>query len=118
MDKAGYKVAVASGDGIVINRHFGKAEMFYIYETAQNGKYRLLEKRNVTPVCNGGNHDDRLLMDNIAKLKDCKYVLTARIGAGAASALERSGITPMELPDMIEESLDKLNTYEQLQNLF
>ena len=38
-----YKVAAASSDGIVINKHFGRADTFYIYEIAENGKYRLLE---------------------------------------------------------------------------
>lgn len=113
-----YKVAVASSDGIVINQHFGRADTFLIYEVTETGKYRLLEKRSVTPVCNGGNHNDNELKNNICKLEDCKYILVARIGAGAANAVEQSGIIPMELPGMIEESIGKLFTYEQLQNLF
>lgn len=113
-----YKVAAASSDGIVINRHFGRADTFYIYEVAEAGNYRFLETRTVTPVCNGGNHSDKELRENISKFKDCKYILVSRIGMGAANIVEQSGITPMELPGMMEESLDKLITYEQLQNLF
>ncbi len=113
-----YKVAAASSDGIVINQHFGRADTFYIYEVAGAGNYRFLETRTVTPVCNGGNHSDKELRDNISKFKDCKYILVSRIGMGAANMVEQSGITPMELPGMMEESLDKLITYEQLQNLF
>ena len=48
-----YKVATASSDGIVINQHFGRADIFYIYEITETGKHRLLETRTVTPVCNG-----------------------------------------------------------------
>lgn len=113
-----YKVAAASSDGIVINRHFGRADTFYIYEVAEAGNYRFFETRTVTPVCNGGNHSDKELRENISKFKDCKYILVSRIGMGAANIVEQSGITPMELPGMMEESLDKLITYEQLQNLF
>lgn len=113
-----YKVAAASSDGIVINQHFGRADTFYIYEVAGAGNYRFLETRTVTPVCNGGNHSDKELRENISKFKDCKYILVSRIGMGAANIVEQSGITPMELPGMMEESLDKLITYEQLQNLF
>ena len=113
-----YKVAAASSDGIVINRHFGRADTFYIYEVAEAGNYRFLETRTVTPVCNGGNHSDKELRENISKFKDCKYILVSRIGMGAANIVEQSGIIPMELPGMMEESLDKLITYEQLQNLF
>lgn len=115
-NERGYKVAAASSDGIVVNQHFGRADIFYIYEVTETGKYRLLETRTVTPVCSGGNHKDNELRDNVSKLKDCKYILVSRIGIGAANAVEQSGITPMELPGMIEESIDKLITYEQLQN--
>lgn len=113
-----YKVAVASSDGIVVNQHFGRTDTFYIYEVTETGKYILLETRTVTPVCHGGNHNENELRDTIRKLKDCKYIIVSRIGMGAANLAEQSGITPMELPGMIEESIGKLFTYEQLQNLF
>ena len=113
-----YKVAVASSDGIVVNQHFGRADTFYIYEVGGTGNYRFLETRIVTPVCNGGNHNKEKLCSNISKFKDCKYILVSRIGMGAANAMEQSGIVPMELPGMIEESIGRLTTYEQLQNLF
>lgn len=113
-----YKVAAASSDGIVVNQHFGRADTFYIYEVAGTGNCRFLETRIVTPVCNGGNHNEERLCSNISKFKDCKYILVSRIGMGAANVMEQSGIVPMELPGMIEESIDKLITYEQLQNLF
>lgn len=61
-----YKVAVASNDGIVINQHFGRANIFYIYEITETGKHRLLETRTVTPICNGGNHSDKELRENIS----------------------------------------------------
>ncbi len=113
-----YKVAAASSDGIVINQHFGRADKFYIYEVAGADRYRFLEIRTVKPVCNSGNHSDKELRENISRFKDCKYILVSRIGMGAANMAEQSGITPMELPGMMEESLDKLIAYEQLQNLF
>ncbi|MDE5779489.1 MAG: dinitrogenase iron-molybdenum cofactor biosynthesis protein [Lachnospiraceae bacterium] len=113
-----YKVAVASSDGIAINQHFGRADTFYIYEVTEEGKHKLLEIRTVTPVCSGGNHNDHALRSNINKLKDCRYIVVSRIGMGAENAMEQSGIVPMELPGMIEDSIDKLITYQQLQNLF
>ena len=113
-----YKVAAASSDGIVINQHFGRADTFYIYEVAGTGNYRFLETRTVTPVCSGGNHNEKKLCSNINMFQDCKYIIVSRIGMGAADRVERSGIVPMELPGMIEESLGKLITYEQLQHLF
>lgn len=113
-----YKVAVASSDGIVVNQHFGRANTFSIYEVEQTGKCRLLEIRKVTPVCNGGNHDDGMLRKNIRIFEDCKYILVSRIGQGAATMMEQAGIIPMELPGIIEESIHKLETFEQLQSLY
>lgn len=113
-----YKAAVASSDGIVVNQHFGRADTFYIYEVSGAGSYRFLETRTASPVCNGGNHNEEKLCSNISKFKDCKYIIVSRIGMGAANRMEQFGVTPMELPGMIEESLGKLITYEQLQHLF
>lgn len=112
-----YKIAVASSDGIVVNQHFGHAEKFLIYEIS-DGKYNLTEIRTVTPVCNSGNHDDGKLAENLKKIQDCKYLLVSRIGAGAASRAEHFGITPMEIPDIIEESIEKLISFEEIQKLF
>lgn len=113
-----YKAALASSDGIVVNRHFGRADTFFIYEVEETGNYRFLETRTVTPVCNAGNHNEEKLYSNISKFKDCKYIVVSRIGMGAANVMEQFGIVPMELPGMIEDSIGRLNTYEQLQNLF
>lgn len=113
-----FRIAIASSDGIVVNNHFGRAETFYIYQVIEGEKEKLIEKRVVKPVCRGGNHDENQLMDNIALFMDCKYVLVSKIGIGAAQAMEQMGIVPMELPGMIEESIQKLIVYEQLQNLF
>lgn len=117
-EKMVYKVAAASSDGIVINQHFGRADTFYIYGIAENGKYRLLETRKVTPICNSGNHNDSKLLENVNKFRDCKYILVNRIGTGAANVMAQSDIIPIELPGIIGESINRLTAYEQLQNLF
>lgn len=113
-----YKVAVATSDGIVVNQHFGRARTFFIYDIDEEGGYTLLETRNLPPVCNGGNHEDSKLEGNIQKLADCKYILVSRIGMGAAARAEQAGITPMELPGMIGDSIDRLTAYEKIQSLF
>ncbi len=113
-----YKIAVVSSDGIVVNQHFGHADKFLIYEVKNDKNYRFVEIRTVEPVCNFGNHDDKHLTENLLKIQDCKYLLVSRIGAGASMRAEQIGITPMELPDMIEESIRKVISFEQIQNLF
>ncbi|MCH5265582.1 MAG: dinitrogenase iron-molybdenum cofactor biosynthesis protein [Lachnospiraceae bacterium] len=112
-----YRIAAASSDGIVVNQHFGRAETFYIYEASSREEPRYLEKREVEPLCQGGNHQEAKLTESVEHLKDCQYVLVSRIGPGAVAALEQKGITPMELPGMIEESIHRLITYIEIQNL-
>jgi nitrogen fixation protein NifX len=115
--KCKYKIAVASSDGIVVNQHFGRADQFFIFGLNMENETDLVEKRRVIPICDGGNHEDDNLNHAVNSFKDCKYVLVSRIGQGAAFALERAGVIPMELPGLIEESLQKLLVYEELQNL-
>lgn len=113
-----YKVAVASTDGIVVNQHFGRTERFLIYEIEKNNVHNTGEIRCVSPVCSCGNHDDSMLENNLRQIQDCRYLLVSKIGMGASAKAEQLGITPMELPDMIEESIRKVISFEQIQNLF
>lgn len=113
-----YKIAVASSDEIVVNQHFGRADKFLIFKVENDGSFSFIETRAVKPVCNYGNHDDGQLTENLQKIKDCKYFLVSKIGTGASIQAEQLGITPMELPDMIEESIRKVISFEQIQNLF
>jgi predicted Fe-Mo cluster-binding NifX family protein len=119
MDNTEYKytIAVATSDGIVVNRHFGKAEQFLVLALDAENQIHRLEMRSVNPVCAGGTHEDDRLEKAADSLTDCKYVLVSRIGQGAAQVLEQKGITPMELPGMIEDSVQKLVQYEEIQKL-
>ena len=112
-----YKIAVASSDGIVVNQHFGHADKFLIYEVSNDGSFRFIEIRTVKPVCDYGNHDNEKLAENLQKIRDCKYLLVSKIGMGASLRAEQSGIKPIELPDMIEDSVRKVISFEQVQNL-
>lgn len=116
MDKS-YRVAVASSDGIVVNQHFGHAEIFYIYMITADDIEKERTVRHMKAVCHLGDHDDKQLEKNMQKLQDCKYLLVSRIGNGAAIQAEKLGITPMELPGLITESLERLISYTQIQNL-
>ncbi len=113
-----YRIAVASSDGIVVNQHYGRASLFRIYDVLSNNTIQLVEIREVVPVCQGGSHDNDRLKKNIEHLLDCNYVLVSRIGQEAATLVEQEGIIPMELPGIIEESVQKLIAYEEIQNLF
>lgn len=114
-----YKIAIASTDGKVVNQHFGRTEVFYIVEADSKDKgfvYR--EKRETSPVCKGQDHDDNDLAALAYMLLDCDYVLVSRIGAGARAALKKNGTEVFELPGFIEESIQRLISYIEVQKLF
>ncbi|MBR1744214.1 MAG: dinitrogenase iron-molybdenum cofactor biosynthesis protein [Lachnospiraceae bacterium] len=118
MDEESFLVAVASSDGIVVNSHFGRASTFFIYEVTGSEDIRLVEQRVVSPVCEGGNHSEERLKENLLEFRDCKYLLVSRIGAGAARMAESLGMEAYEIPGVIEESITQLVKYIQVQRLF
>lgn len=110
MGKA-WRVAVASLDGKVINEHFGRAKVFYIFDINRDGTWRFYEERKVTPLCSSGEHTDEGLLESINALRDCTAVLVACIGMVARRALEINHIGVFEQPDTIEDALNKLTRY-------
>jgi len=102
-----YKVAVASSDGKVINRHFGHAEQFLVFELGEE-EFRFLESRDNLPPCLFQEHDEELFDRTVALLSDCRVVLASRIGPGAAAALEARGVKSYAVPNYIDEALQRL----------
>jgi len=113
-----YLIAAASSDGIVVNQHFGRADRFIIYRVDDGTVCPTGEIREVVPVCSGGDHNEALMLENIKKLSDCRYVLVSRIGQRALTMTEQNGITVMEIPGVIEESISKITAYNSIQDLF
>ena len=110
------RVAVASSDGVHVDLHFGKAHQFYLYDIS-GAEPRRLGVRIAERACIGKGHDAGRLADTIERLSDCQYLVVAKIGAGAANLAEGAGLAPYELPGTIEESLEKLSQYIQLNEL-
>lgn len=113
-----YKVAIASTDGKVVNQHFGRAVEFYIVEVDScRMEFEFKEKRKSSPVCKGGDHNDNTLEEAVERLEDCHYVLVSKIGYRAQSMFEQKGIGVFELPGVISESITKLLSYIEIQNM-
>ena len=113
------RIAVASSDGIVVNQHFGRAKVFYILEadTADKEQFEVVEVRRVDALCECGNLDDAQLKKSIQNVIDCDYLLVSRIGYSAESEVEAAGIKVYELPGIISESVKRLLSYAEIQNL-
>lgn len=113
-----YKIAVASTDGESVDQHFGRADKFFIYVLDDDVGYDFVAQRNLEPVCLGKSHNVLDMQKRVEKLKDCKYVAAAKIGPGAEIALEKCGVTALELPGKIDEAVLSIWRYNQIQKLY
>ncbi|MBE0585441.1 MAG: nitrogenase cofactor biosynthesis protein NifB [Desulfofustis sp.] len=93
-------VAVASEEGILINRHLGEAERLAIWERCENG-YQLVEERE-TPTAGGGVRRWHQLA---AMLADCRAILVGGIGPTPREIMASSGVRPVEAAGFIEDGL-------------
>lgn len=102
------RVAVAAGDRSDVVQHFGRASRFVVCELS-DGRFRFVENRlNVPPcTCPEGEHEN--MMEQSARLlEDCRAVVVARIGPGAAGVLRRHGKEVHVVYDFIETALEKV----------
>jgi nitrogen fixation protein NifB len=103
------RIAVASGDGMLVDQHFGHATQFLICEADLTG-VRLVEVRRNQPACGASwapGQDDP--MERSARLvADCQAVLVARIGECGVDRLAERGIEAYELPGPIETALRQM----------
>ena len=137
---------MASSEGENVDRSFGAADGFLIYEVAGSGAYRLAEKRPwlgnadapaapdacnagcetgsggcgpTSGGCGGGASGGGLA--KVALISDCRSLLCAKIGFQAEKQLARQAITVFDIECPIQEALDKITAYfdrvDQHQNL-
>jgi predicted Fe-Mo cluster-binding NifX family protein len=110
------KVAVCTtGSGGVVDLHFGHTTGFSIYEVeVETLSIQFLEKRTVRggyckgPECDLPEDQEALLEHIVDLLKDCKFLLTRRIGEGPARALEKAGIQPVMSADTVGNAILKI----------
>lgn len=105
-------VAVASYEGIMINKHLGESTELLIFEETESG-YKLVEKR---PTPNRGNGDLRWI--ELAKLlPDCSYILVNGVGARPVEVLQRIGIAVVEMSGLIDDGLDAVYKGKKLKSV-
>lgn len=83
------RVAFATGDGININRHFGVADRFDVYEIdTEAKKYELVDTRRIDSYGVSLQHDDSLIARLAEAIDDCNIVFSAKSGLHAKQALD------------------------------
>lgn len=101
------KVAFATDDEKVINSHFGKCELFIIYDITPE-KYTWYTTRYIS---NEDSDDEYGRIDKrVDAMADCSLVFITQIGPTAAAKVTKKKIMPIkvEYGTQIEEQLDRL----------
>jgi len=110
------KVAISTtGLSGVVDLHFGHARRFSIYEVeVKTHSIQFLEERVVHeaycqgPECDLPEGQEALIQNMIDLLKDCKFLLTRRIGSTPEALLKKAGIIPIMCADTIENAIQKV----------
>lgn len=88
------RVAVASRDGVHINRHFGAAAEFLVYDVTAAGP-ALLGRRDIDSHALPSDETER---DTVCRmLGDCKALLVEKVGATPQEMLAAAGIEATNL---------------------
>jgi len=100
------KVAFASTDKIHIDQHFGRAEVFYVWDiTADSAEFS-----GIIQVKSEGNDEADRIESRCSGLEECALVYVAEIGGPAAARLVQKKIHPLKSKDQapIQETVEKL----------
>ena len=106
-----WRIAITSADDVLINQHFGHARWFVIRDLEADGTSVSLGRREIPQVCGPGDHGESAWPAVAEALKDCKALITAKIGPGPRKRLELAGIPVYEQPSPIDEALNMLALY-------
>ena len=97
------RVAVTSETGRLVDAHFGRADVFMIYEVDSTGN-RLLERRVVEEV--GDEEGVAIRIGRlVVMIADCDAVVTSRVGPHAQELLDVRGILGVQYALAIEKGL-------------
>lgn len=106
------KIAIASEEGILINKHLGQAEDFYIYEIKDN-EIIFVEKRPA-PQAGSGDHRWKVLSET---LQDCHTLLVSGVGPHPYEVLSQAGLKIYSLECLIDEALEAIANNDSLNHL-
>lgn len=88
------RIAVATADGVHIDRHFGQAETFTVYDVTAGGAL-LVERRVVSEAALSPEEDRRDIICRM--ISDCRCLLVAKIGVAPQERLAGLGIEASDM---------------------
>ncbi len=105
-------VAVASMEGVLVNRHLGEADRLLIYGLTE-GRIALIEARPA-PVAGSG---PARWQELAARLGDCRALLVSGIGENPRNTLADSGIDIFTCEGLIDEAVRRVYSGKSLGDL-
>ena len=123
----GYKIAVATSDGVNVDLHFGAAEVFAIYEV-EGLNYTKTESRTVPDFkvetaaqncrsgCGSGCADNKGCHGEekshiVEMLSDCRCIVCTKMGRSILRQFQRQAISTFDITMPIDEALPKIVSY-------
>lgn len=103
------RIAFSSSDGVLVDRHFGAAEAFYLWDVTPDTASAL---GRVEPPMQGEEVEGKIAT-RVELLAGCTLVYTNQIGGPAAAKLVGQHIHPIK----IEASTPIVGTIERLQTV-
>lgn len=93
-------VAVASAEGLLVNRHLGEASQLMIYRQSAE-EAELIETRDTPPPGSG----DRRWADLAMILSDCRAVVSSGMGENPRIVLGQHGIRALTAEGLVEDAV-------------
>ena len=102
-------VAVATREGVLVNRHLGETDEFCVY-AEEDDAYRLVATRAAPAP--GAGRERWLQLATV--LHDCRALLVSGAGPTPRRTLERQGLRVLEMEGLIEEALSAVFSGREL----
>ncbi|APM37855.1 NifB/NifX family molybdenum-iron cluster-binding protein [Clostridium kluyveri] len=119
----GYNIAVASTDGVNIDKHFGASNSFFIIKVNDDESYenlgeRLVEKNQKNSVnCSSysskhsfGNINPKI-QRKVEAISDCRCLLCSRYGPSSEKQLGKNNISVFGINMKLDEALKTIIGY-------
>ena len=122
----GYKIAVATSDGLNVDLHFGATEIFSIYEV-ERLDFAKTESRTVPDFkvevsqgcksgCDSGCGDrngchGEEKSATVEMLSDCRCIVCSKVGQSILKQFQRRAISVFEITISVKEALSKIVSY-------
>jgi predicted Fe-Mo cluster-binding NifX family protein len=100
------RFAVASGDGIYVNEHFSKTDMFYIYDADYDNVQPVGQREN-SSVGVMGYHDEERFSKCLDLIHDVNVVIALKIGPKAKDILLKKGVKIFITDGKVNDAIKK-----------